>query len=72
MARVISLFKPRKHAALPSFYCPISLLDTIGKFFEKFLLSRIVAEINFRSLLREEKYRFRPGAQHELATGLVS
>ena len=36
---------------------PISLLDTV----EKILLSRIMAEINSRGLLRDEQFGFRPG-----------
>jgi len=34
-ARVISILNPGKDQALPSSYRPISLLDTIGKLFEK-------------------------------------
>jgi hypothetical protein len=34
-ARVISILKPVKDPALPSSYRPISLLDTIGKLFER-------------------------------------
>ena len=34
-ARVISILKPRNDPALPSSYRPISLLDTIGKLFDK-------------------------------------
>ena len=59
-ARVISLFKPGKDPALPSSYRPISLLDTVGKLFEKILLSRTMAEINSRGLLRDEQFGFRP------------
>jgi hypothetical protein len=55
---VISLLKPGKDPALPSSYRPISLLDTVGKFFNKILLSRIIAEINSRGLLRDEQFRF--------------
>jgi hypothetical protein len=43
-ARVISILKPRKDPALPSSYRPISLLDTIGKIFEKILFARILHE----------------------------
>ena len=41
-ARVISILKPGKDPALLSCYRPISLLDTIGKLFEKMLLARIL------------------------------
>jgi hypothetical protein len=50
-ARVISILKPGKNPALPSSYRPISLLDTIGKLFEKILLSRILYEVNVRGLV---------------------
>jgi hypothetical protein len=59
-ARVISILKPGKHPALPSSYRPISLLDTIGKVFEKILLSRILSEVGERGLLRDEQFGFRP------------
>ena len=41
-ARVISILKPGKDPPLPSSYQPISLMDTIGKLFEKILLARIL------------------------------
>jgi len=53
-ARVISILKPGTDPALPSSYRPISLLDTIGKLFEKILLARILHEVNVRGLLRNE------------------
>jgi hypothetical protein len=59
-ARVISILKPGKDPALPSSYRPISLLDTIGKVFEKILLSRILSEVNERGLLRDEQFGIRP------------
>jgi len=57
---VISILKPEKDPALPSSYRPISLLDTIGKLFEKILLARILHEVNVRGLLRDEEFGFRP------------
>jgi hypothetical protein len=59
-ARVISILKPGKDPSLPSLYRPISLLDTIGKLFEKILLSRILIEVSGRGLLRDEQFGFRP------------
>jgi len=40
-SRVTSIYKPGKDPALPSSYRPISLLDSIGKLFNKILLVRI-------------------------------
>jgi hypothetical protein len=59
-ARVISILKPWKDPALSSFYRPVSLLDTIGKIFEKILLVRILHELSERGLLRDEQFRFIP------------
>jgi hypothetical protein len=58
-ARVFSILKPGKDPALPSSCRPISLLDTIGKMFEKILLSRILYEVSGRGLLRDEQFGFR-------------
>ena len=58
-ARVICILKPGKDPTLPSFYWPISLLDTIGKLFEKILLSRILHEVSERGLMRDEQFGFR-------------
>jgi len=60
-ARVISILKPGKDPALLSSYRPISLLDTIGKLFEKILLDRILYVVNERGLLRDEQFGYRPG-----------
>ena len=45
---------------MPSSYRPISLLDTIGKLFEKILLTRILHVVSERSLMRDELFGFRP------------
>jgi hypothetical protein len=59
-ARVISILKLGKDPALPSSYRPISLLDTIGKLFEKILLAKILRVGNERGLRRDEQFGFRP------------
>jgi hypothetical protein len=41
-ARVLPILKPGKEPSQPSSYRPISLFDTVGKLFEKILLSRIL------------------------------
>ena len=57
---MISVLKPGKDPALPSSYRPISLLDTIGKLFEKILLARILHVVSERGLMRDEQLGFRP------------
>jgi hypothetical protein len=57
-ARVISILKPGNGPAQPSSYRPISLLDTIGKLFEKILLTRILNEVDECGLLRDEQFGF--------------
>jgi hypothetical protein len=58
--RVISILKPGKEPTLPFSYRPISLLDTVGKLYEKILLSRFVRDIIERGLLRDEQFGLRP------------
>ena len=59
-ACVISILKPGKDPTLPSSYRPITLLDTVGKLFEKILLARILREVNDRGLIRDKQFGFRP------------
>ena len=59
-ARVISILKQGKDPALPSSYRPISLLDRIGKLFERILLAKILHVANERGLMRNEQFGFRP------------
>jgi len=58
--RVISILKQGKDPALPSSYRPISLLNTIGKLFEKILLAMILHVVNERGLMPDEQFGFRP------------
>ena len=57
---MISILKPGNDPAQPSSYRPISPLDTIGKLFEKILLTRILYEVGDRGLLKDEEFGFRP------------
>jgi len=68
-ARLFSILKPGKDPAMPSSYRTISLLDTIGKLFEKILLSRILYEVSGRGLLRDEQFGLRP--KHSTAVPLA-
>jgi hypothetical protein len=64
-ARVVSILKPGKDPALPSSYRPISLLDTVGKLFEKILLARVLREVSERGCYVTSSLGFDPGtAQH--------
>jgi hypothetical protein len=56
----VSILKPGKDPTLPSSYRPISVLDPVGKLFEKILLTRAFREVNERGLLRDEQVGFRP------------
>ena len=47
---MIAILKPGKDPALPSYYRPISLLDTIGKLFEKVLLAKILHAVSEREM----------------------
>ena len=51
---------PGKDPALPLSYRPISLLDSIGKLFEKVVIARILHEVSERGLMRDEEFGFRP------------
>jgi hypothetical protein len=53
-ARVLPILKSGKDLTQPSSYRPISLLDTVGKLFEKILLTRVLREVNERGMLRDE------------------
>jgi hypothetical protein len=55
---VVSILKLGKDATLPSSYRPISLLDTVGKLFEKILLIRVLWEVNEPRLLHDEQFGF--------------
>jgi hypothetical protein len=68
-ARMVSILKPGKDPTLPSSYRPISLLDTVGKVFEKILLARVVREVKERGLLRDEQFGFRPRYSTALQLG---
>jgi hypothetical protein len=68
-ARVISVLKPGKDPALPKSYRPISLLDSIGKLFQKILLGRILHQVSDRGLIRDEQFGFSTQASHVLAAG---
>jgi hypothetical protein len=59
-ARIISILKPGKDPAQPSSHRPNSLLDTVGKLFEKILLTRILYQVDERGLLRNEQFGFQP------------
>ena len=55
-----SILKHRKDPALLSSYRSVSLLDTIGKLFEKLLLSRILCDVSGHGVLRGEHFGCRP------------
>jgi hypothetical protein len=58
-ARVVPILKQAKDPTRSSSYRPIRLLDSVGKLYEKFLLTRVLREVNERGLLRDEQFGFR-------------
>jgi hypothetical protein len=54
------MLKPGKDPRMPSSYRPISLLDTVGKLFDKLLLTRVLRKVNEGALLCDEHFAFRP------------
>jgi hypothetical protein len=59
-AHVLPILKPGKDPTQPSSYRPISLLHTVGKLFEKILLTSVLRDVNEPGLLHEEQFGFRP------------
>jgi hypothetical protein len=57
---VLPIPKPGKDPTQASSYSPISLLEALGKLFEKILLGRVLRDVNERGLLCEEQFGFRP------------
>jgi hypothetical protein len=53
---VSPILKPGKDPTQPSSYRPISLLDTVGRRFEKILLTRVLREVKELGLLGDEKF----------------
>ena len=68
-AQLISSLKPWEDPALPSSNRPISLLDTIGKFFGNIMLTRIQFEVRERGLVQDERFgsRIRHSTSLQLA-----
>lgn len=58
-AEVICLPKPGKNHKIPESYRPISLLNTVGKVFDKIVLARITDIINEKKILPDEQFGFR-------------
>ena len=69
-ARLLDLQpETREGPVQPSSYRPISLLDMVGKLFDRLLLASIVMELSGRRLLRDEQFGFRP--KHSAALQLA-
>lgn len=58
-ADVIGLPKPGKPASAPSSYRPISLLNTLGKLYERILSKRLWDFISSKGILQHEQFGFR-------------
>lgn len=59
-AKVITILKPGKDKLLPQNYRPISLLNTMGKLFERVLLQRVQDVLLNHHTLRAEQFGFAP------------
>lgn len=60
-ADVIGIHKPGKPRPDPTSYRPISLLNSLGKLYERVILSRLRDVIDDRDLLMDEQFGFRAG-----------
>lgn len=58
-AKVIPILKQGKDPKSPTSYRPISMLNCLGKVFEKIILSRLSEFTESNSILREEQFGFR-------------
>ncbi|CAI6374197.1 unnamed protein product [Macrosiphum euphorbiae] len=68
IADIIMIPKPKKDPKIPTNHRPISLLNTMGKLYEKLLLSRLKSHI--LPQIRPEQFGFRP--QHSTEIQLVN
>jgi hypothetical protein len=68
-AHPLSILKPGKNPGLPSSFRPISLVDTIGKLFERMLLTKILFEVGRRGVMRNEQVGFR--TKHSTALQII-
>jgi hypothetical protein len=67
-ANVIPILKPSKDPTASKSYRPISLLSTVGKLFERWILRCLKCHINSSGIYRNEQFEFREGhsATHQL------
>jgi hypothetical protein len=59
MGKVVAIPKPGKDHSLPGSYRPITLLPTVGKIFEKLLLSRMLEFESENQILINQQFGFR-------------
>lgn len=58
-AKVVAICKPNKSKNDPNSYRPISLLNNVGKIFEKIIHSRLNDFVNSNGILAEEQFGFK-------------
>jgi hypothetical protein len=61
VAKILMFPKPGKDPSSPLGYRPISLLNSLGKLFEKIILKRMNSQIQERNLLRDDQFGFKRG-----------
>lgn len=59
LGKVVAIAKPGKDHSLPGSYRPITLLPTIGKIFEKLILSRMSEFESENQILKNQQFGFR-------------
>jgi hypothetical protein len=61
VAKLLMFPKPGKDLTSPLNYRPSSLLNSLGKLFEKIILKRLNYQLSERNVLREEQFGFKRG-----------
>jgi hypothetical protein len=73
LAKIIMLPKPGKDPTSPLNYRPISLLNSLGKLFEKIILKRLNFQLRELKVIRNDQHGFTRGhSKHMHCYGMLS